>query len=69
MNKFIFTGFISTDIKSEDVNLKNGGTMKKCVIEFESIIEVKKTAEDDIMFLGDFYTFVKPKPISELNAA
>ena len=43
--------------------------MKKCVIEFESIIEVKKTAEDDIMFLGDFYTFVKPKPISELNAA
>lgn len=30
MNKFIFSGFISSEIKGEDVKLKNGETMRKC---------------------------------------
>ena len=30
MNKFIFSGFISSDIKSDDINLKSGDTMRKC---------------------------------------
>lgn len=30
MNKFIFSGFISTDIKGDDIKTKNGETMRKC---------------------------------------
>ena len=30
MNKFIFSGYISSDIKGEDINLKSGDTMRKC---------------------------------------
>lgn len=30
MNKFIFSGFISSDIKGDDVKLKSGETMRKC---------------------------------------
>lgn len=29
MNKFIFSGFISSDIKSDDIKLKSGESMKK----------------------------------------
>ena len=30
MNKCIFSGFISSDIKSDNINLKNGEVMRKC---------------------------------------
>lgn len=59
MNKLIFSGFISTDIKSETITLKSGETMKKCsfniacqrkskdkTADFPRVIALGKNAEN-----------------------